>query len=94
MAVTAMVQQWAPAHDLMRSAVTESTWGIWLCELHPHQIGDGQLLLGAPEQWAAWVRGRFMPLLRRAAGDIAPAGIRVEACVGGPVPAELRGLVA
>lgn len=83
-----LAEVWLPTAERLRGCVGESTFNIWLAELHLHALEDGRLLLGAPDTARPWITGRFNRALSACAG----MPWHVEACAG--VSAELTAIGA
>jgi chromosomal replication initiator protein len=55
---------WRRVRHELRRAVTDSTWHIWLEPLSFRSLDGERLLIEAPDDMRAWVRGRFGRLLQ------------------------------
>ena len=59
---------WNAVRDELRREVTDFAFHIWLEPLEPAAATEGTLYVRAPEHIRSWVSGRYMTVLRRAAG--------------------------
>jgi chromosomal replication initiator protein len=77
---------WRSIRTHLRSAVTETTWHLWLEPLQARSIDEEAVVIEAPDEIRSWVQDRFGPLLHRAVGGVIGAGTRVEIVAPGQHP--------
>jgi hypothetical protein len=64
-----LLAAWAPVERELRQAVDESTYRIWLADVHPHSLIDGTWTLACPRlQTVGWVADRLGRVIRDCAG--------------------------
>jgi hypothetical protein len=85
--LVSLFELWDPIAERMERAVPESTWHIWLAQVHPHDVHDGLLVIGAPEDAVMWVRSRFGRVIGRCAASAMSrphVGVEIASCLGAP----------
>lgn len=67
---------WAAAMDLVRTAVTDATWQLWLCDVEVFgRDDDGALMVVAPDHVASYIEWRYLPVLTQALDRVAPGTV-------------------
>jgi chromosomal replication initiator protein len=61
---------WTDVQSELRSAVTDSTYHLWLAPLRLEGTDGDQLLVGAPEEMRSWVADRFARVLQACAAAV------------------------
>jgi len=68
---------WPRIRAELQRAVTESTWHLWLAPVRAGSLGDGELLLEAPDEIRPWIASNFSRLLQAAADAVLGSGVAV-----------------
>jgi len=71
-----LLAAWEPIRGEMLHAVDDTTWRVWIRDIHPHCFRDGVWWLACPEGTYAWIEMRFRRLWERVAG----APVRLVIC--------------
>ena len=74
----ALEHPWKRIRSELRSAVTDSTWHLWLEPLELRSLGDGALVIAAPDSARTRVADRFGRLLQACAAAVVGPHVVVE----------------
>lgn len=58
-----LLEAWAPVEDQLRDVVDPETFAIWLADLHPHRLVNGEWVLACRPGAHGWIRDRFGRLI-------------------------------
>ena len=73
-----LARDWSSIRRLLRSAVPDSAYEIWLAPLTARALVGDTLIVGAPDQIRGWVGDRFAGVLRGCAADVLGPQITVD----------------
>ena len=76
---------WNRIRSDLRSAVSDSTFQVWIDPLKPALLEDGVLVVEAPDSIRRWVESRFGEALQRTAENVRGQATRVELTSPGKV---------
>jgi len=90
-----LARDWALIRTQLRSAVSDSTFEIWLAPLQPRALNGDTLVLAAPDEICGWVTARFAHVLQACAAavlgpaatvDVVAPDAPVDALAAAPTP--------
>jgi hypothetical protein len=58
-----LLEAWAPVEYELRQAVEPEMFAIWLADVHPHRLINGEWVLACRPQARGWIQDRFGRLI-------------------------------